>query len=237
MTELFSSESELIFHLPFPRGEVVVLQQGNNGPENMSHSLPNCRHALDFTGVCGTIVAAASGEVVQVFKDARVGDNQAGYGFGNFVKIRHPQGLHSFYAHLSSVTVEEGEFITCGYQIGVMGSTGWAGNRHLHFSLHEEPLFEYGAGPTVPIKHLVTWEVGSYPLEFSLYCSEALRDFRSDGFRRMGVRYASANTVEEGHGLGKIREEEMSKILSNSVPLSFLMTSNSAGDWSVWNNL
>lgn len=57
-------------------------------------------------------------------------------GHGNLVIIRH-NGFETFYAHLSGITVKEGQTITQGETIGRVGSTGNSTGAHLHFEIHE----------------------------------------------------------------------------------------------------
>ncbi|MCK9229808.1 MAG: M23 family metallopeptidase [Syntrophales bacterium] len=56
--------------------------------------------------------------------------------YGNMVVIDHGLGLFSFYAHLSSITVEKGECVEKGHPIGRSGMTGLAGGDHLHFGIY-----------------------------------------------------------------------------------------------------
>lgn len=55
--------------------------------------------------------------------------------FGNTVIIDHGQGLFSFYAHLSTVTVDEQQHVKKGATIGRTGLSGLAGGDHLHFGI------------------------------------------------------------------------------------------------------
>ena len=57
------------------------------------------------------------------------------YGYGNGLVIDHGDGTFSQYAHLSSLNVQNGAYVSQGQQIGVMGSTGNSTGRHLHFCL------------------------------------------------------------------------------------------------------
>jgi murein DD-endopeptidase MepM/ murein hydrolase activator NlpD len=55
--------------------------------------------------------------------------------YGNVVVIDHGCGLQSFYAHLSSSEVKEGEDVKHGQVIAHSGQTGLAGGDHLHFTM------------------------------------------------------------------------------------------------------
>lgn len=54
-------------------------------------------------------------------------------GYGNLVIIRHPNGLETFYGHLSKINVTEDQWVSAGEIIGLGGSTGRSTGPHLHF--------------------------------------------------------------------------------------------------------
>jgi murein DD-endopeptidase MepM/ murein hydrolase activator NlpD len=84
-------------------------------------------HGIDLGAPTGTpIAAAASGQVVLA---------SAGYGYGNYVIIRHDDGSETLYAHLSEVWVVQGQWVAQGEGIGTVGATGWATGPHLHFEV------------------------------------------------------------------------------------------------------
>ncbi len=56
-------------------------------------------------------------------------------GFGNIVIIRHPNGLETYYSHLSRRAVSAGEWVRAGQVIGYGGRTGRASTNHLHFEM------------------------------------------------------------------------------------------------------
>jgi murein DD-endopeptidase MepM/ murein hydrolase activator NlpD len=56
-------------------------------------------------------------------------------GFGNLIIIRHPNGLETYYAHLSKVKVKENQIVKAGQVIGLGGSTGQSYTPHLHFEV------------------------------------------------------------------------------------------------------
>lgn len=94
-------------------------------------------NAVDIANSCGTpVVAAAEGLVVP---DDNIPDIQDGWneGYGNFVLIEHPFGnnVMTRYAHLEKITVQIGDYVQQGQQIGLMGQTGDATGCHLHFEV------------------------------------------------------------------------------------------------------
>ncbi|MDP2339464.1 MAG: M23 family metallopeptidase [Deltaproteobacteria bacterium] len=54
--------------------------------------------------------------------------------YGNCVIIDHGFGVMTLYAHLSSMSVKEGDVVTRGQTLGLTGATGLAGGDHLHFT-------------------------------------------------------------------------------------------------------
>ena len=62
--------------------------------------------------------------------------------YGDCVVIDHGMGLQSLYGHLSSISVQVGDAVEQGQEIGQSGMTGLAGGDHLHFTilLHGRPV-------------------------------------------------------------------------------------------------
>jgi len=80
---------------------------------------------IDLANKLGTPVSAAnSGQVVL---------SEAQSLTGNTIVIDHGLGLLTLYAHLETMSVEKGDFVERGQQIGTMGSTGFSTGSHLHF--------------------------------------------------------------------------------------------------------
>jgi hypothetical protein len=85
-------------------------------------------HALDVQLLLGEPVKAAfSGKVRRSFFNSG--------GYGNLVIIRHPNGLETYYAHLSKLLVSEGQWVESGEVIGLGGSTGYSFAPHLHWEV------------------------------------------------------------------------------------------------------
>ena len=54
---------------------------------------------------------------------------------GNYMKIKHENGLMTVYCHCDSLNVKKGENIRAGEVVGYVGSTGSSTGPHLHFEL------------------------------------------------------------------------------------------------------
>ncbi|WP_435972931.1 transglycosylase family protein [Streptomyces sp. Qhu_M48] len=86
---------------------------------------------VDFPVPTGTSVkAVAGGRIVS-----------AGWGgaYGYQIVLRHDDGRYSQYAHLSALSVREGQRVTAGQRIGRSGSTGNSSGPHLHFEVRTGP--------------------------------------------------------------------------------------------------
>ena len=87
-------------------------------------------NGVDLASYYGApILAAADGEVII----SRSGGWNGGY--GNYVVIRHSNGMQTLYGHMSQNLVSAGEHVAKGQQIGKMGSTGQSTGTHLHFEV------------------------------------------------------------------------------------------------------
>lgn len=99
------------------------------------------RHTgVDFRNPKGTpIVAAAAGTVTKV-----------GYGgsTGLMVKIKHANGMETWYEHCNSVSVTQGQKVAAGQSIATVGKTGNATGCCLHFEVRINGI------PQNPMKYL-----------------------------------------------------------------------------------
>ena len=83
-------------------------------------------NGLDIKVYTGdTIVSAFSGKV-------RICGNEPN-GYGNYIVIRHNNGLETLYGHLSKILVKENQYVISGQLIGLGGNTGRSTGSHLHF--------------------------------------------------------------------------------------------------------
>ncbi len=91
-------------------------------------------NGIDFGTPTGTkIVSALSGTVTATGNtDAYKGC----YSYGKWVLVKHVNGLSTLYAHLSVISVNQGDAVSRGGLIGYSGKTGYATGPHLHFTLY-----------------------------------------------------------------------------------------------------
>ena len=95
-----------------------------------------------FTGVksfhTGVDLAAPLGTSVKASTDGRVA--AAGWQniYGNYVIVTHAGGYQTLYAHMSSISVQRGQYVTQGAEVGKVGSTGYSTGPHLHFSVYKD---------------------------------------------------------------------------------------------------
>ena len=87
----------------------------------------NFHRGLDIAAPSGTPIAASAGG--QVIWAGPKGT------YGNLVKIDHGNGFTTYYAHCSELLVQEGDQVTQGQTIALVGSTGRSTGPHCHFEL------------------------------------------------------------------------------------------------------
>lgn len=115
------STGALAFQWPL-RGDIVrrfgpvALGERNNG--------------INIAASAGaSVVASATGRV------AYVGDSIPGHGLT--VMIVHRDGWRTVYAHLGSATVDDGDDVRAGQQIGVVGTSAGDGRPSFHFEMRK----------------------------------------------------------------------------------------------------
>ena len=83
---------------------------------------------IDFAAHKGTPVRAIGHGVVSESTDLYAG----GEIYGKIVTIAHADGLRTFYAHLDARSVQVGDTVKAGQQIGTAGDSGRTTGPHLH---------------------------------------------------------------------------------------------------------
>jgi murein DD-endopeptidase MepM/ murein hydrolase activator NlpD len=75
------------------------------------------------------VYAVAAGEVIYAGNGMR--------GYGNVVVIRHDRSRTSLYAHNSELKVKQGDQVTQGSLVALLGSTGHSTGPHVHFEIRD----------------------------------------------------------------------------------------------------
>lgn len=85
---------------------------------------------MDFTANVGTDVYATGDGVVEAIE-------VSGWGYGKSIVINHGYGYKTRYAHLSAFKVKQGQRVTRGELIGLVGNTGKSTGAHLHYEVEK----------------------------------------------------------------------------------------------------
>jgi murein DD-endopeptidase MepM/ murein hydrolase activator NlpD len=140
------------YGLIWPIGGVITTYFGGNTPFQNFHT------GFDIAGPAGDPVkAAASGTVTLATKMCCSDYSNTvdkSYGYGNYIMIKHDNGLVTLYGHLMDMVVSPGDHVergqTIGYRGGALGMSGagWSTGAHLHFEVRD------AQGPDDPGKYL-----------------------------------------------------------------------------------
>jgi murein DD-endopeptidase MepM/ murein hydrolase activator NlpD len=139
-----------VYGVPFGGPEPRKVIQGYGGDET---HLASMYYSLDVAMPERTPVLAARAGAVLLVQDGftRGGTDPELLERSNLVVIAHPDGTMASYGHLQrGVRVRVGEQVGEGMLLGLSGSTGFAGQPHLHFHVGNRMLGE--PGRTIPIE-------------------------------------------------------------------------------------
>ncbi len=120
--------------LMWPLDKVKITQRFGKTVAARRLYVSGSHNGVDFGTPIGTPVkSAASGTVIGA------GDTDLtcrGASFGRWILVRHNNGLASIYAHLSVISVQEGQSVGAGEVIGYSGNTGYSTGPHLHLTVY-----------------------------------------------------------------------------------------------------
>lgn len=111
------------------------ISQRYKGASHNGIDLVGAGYTLDY------VVAHSDGIVVGIADNCNRNTSKTGERiYGNYVKIKHDNGMFTFYAHLKygSVAVKLNQRVTKGTVLGFMGNTGYSFGAHLHFEVRNE---------------------------------------------------------------------------------------------------
>ncbi len=129
LREIFATSTpDRLWHGSFRIPLDGVQSGGNFGRRRVLNGLPGSPHGgVDFPAVTGTPVHAAQRGRVALAAEL--------YFSGNTVILDHGLGIYTFYGHLNSIAVKEGNFVEPGALLGQVGATGRVTGPHLHWGL------------------------------------------------------------------------------------------------------
>lgn len=115
-----------------------------NSPNRISQGFSSSHKAVDLRKSSveseNVVYAHSSGTVVDVVDGYDTMQGSTGMlSYGNYVFVDHGNGYKTRYAHLlkNSITVNVGQHVDENTKLGVMGESGNAYGRHLHFEVHQ----------------------------------------------------------------------------------------------------
>lgn len=113
-----------------------VVQQQRDSSQWWCYPLPGAKVISPYGGRrhhSGTdIKTKANDQILAAFDGEVVFSGKFG-GYGNLIRIKHPNGLETYYSHNSKNLVKVGDYVRAGQVIALTGRTGRATTEHLHF--------------------------------------------------------------------------------------------------------
>lgn len=87
-------------------------------------------NAVDLAAPMYTPIRASADGMVLIARSS-------GYngGYGSYVVISHANGTQTLYGHMSKVSVSQGDYVSKGATIGLLGNSGKSTGPHVHFEI------------------------------------------------------------------------------------------------------
>lgn len=151
------------------------------------------------------------GDPVYAVFDGKVRLSKAAGNYGNLVIIRHNNGLETYYAHLSERSVQPGEWVVAGQQIGLGGNTGRSTGPHLHFevryrgqSFDPERIIDFKTGELRREELLLKRRHFSIYAKFEQDFDEEVEIEKIEEAERKAAQAIQYHTVRSGDTLGAL---------------------------------
>ncbi len=147
---------KLLILRSIPRGAPIPYKGVTSNYGNRLHPVRQVREfhpGLDLRADMYTPVMATSDGIVK----------RAGFdtnGIGKVVEIRHNYGFSTIYGHLDSISVEEGDVVRQGDELGLSGKTGMITGPHLHYEVRY-------MGKRLNPKPFLNWDLDQYETLFT----------------------------------------------------------------------
>ncbi len=149
-----------------------------------------------------TIYAAFDGKVRLTAYEAK--------GYGNYVILRHPNGLETVYGHLNKPLVKADQTVKAGQPIGLGGSTGRSTGPHLHFetrymgyAINPSAIFDFANQTTHTDTYTFSKKTYTQPRNFAP-SNEQLAKNQKENPYKSAKETKSTHTVRKGDTLASI---------------------------------
>ena len=131
-------------------------------------------------------------------------------GYGNYVIIRHPNGLETVYGHLNKHLVKPDQTVKAGDPIGLGGNTGRSTGPHLHFetrfmgyAINPSAIFDFANHTTHTDTY--TFDKRTYQQARSFVPSKNKNNgVKENNTYKSGDNLASTYTVKSGDSMASI---------------------------------
>lgn len=151
------------------------------------------------------------GDPVYATFDGKVRLSKAAGNYGNLVIIRHCNGLETYYAHLSERSVQAGDWVVAGQQIGLGGNTGRSTGPHLHYevryrgqSFDPERIIDFKTGELRREELLLKRRHFSIYAKFEQDFDDEIEAEKQEEAERKAAAAIQYHTVRSGDTLGAI---------------------------------
>ena len=159
----------------------------------------------------GIDMALKVGDPVYATFDGKVRLSKAAGNYGNLVIIRHCNGLETYYAHLSERSVQTGDWVVAGQQIGLGGNTGRSTGPHLHYevryrgqSFDPERIIDFKTGELRREELLLKRRHFSIYAKFDQNFDDEIEAEKQEEAERKAAAAIQYHTVRSGDTLGAI---------------------------------
>lgn len=167
---------------------------------------------IDYGGAPdNTITAAAAGSVRLVVNGTT--------GYGKYIIITHSNGWETLYAHLSSISVKDGQKVSQGQKIGVKGTTGNSTGIHLHFEISKGRWSNQYRHHVNPAHYIDDPEVRKLQTMLNQLGYKLTVDgLYGDATTKAVVAYQKANRLTADGAAGRLTMAALEKSIASIVP-------------------
>ena len=148
-----------------------------------------------------TIYAAFDGKVRLTNYEAK--------GYGNYIILRHPNGLETVYGHLNRFLIKDQQNVKAGQPIGLGGSTGRSTGPHLHFetrymgyAINPQAIFDFEHKTVHTDTYTFTKQTYQQPRSYSP--SRNLAKAEKENPYKTAASVKTSYTVKKGDSLASI---------------------------------